>query len=161
MGKTFNTLQMPLVLLVTQFKIPVPVTYPKCPRQREDLILGITLFLKESTLLLQSKLYYHRVNFIISITSPLFLIPKNPYPQLCIFKINSAPNRNPSNPYPFSPYAHFPNSFHIIKSVQKFHIFIPFNNIYSLILVVIFKIKSVPNRGKVQDEQGKVSRVKG
>jgi len=79
----------------------------------------------------------------------------------CIFKINSAPALTPSTPYPFSPYAHFPNSFHIIKSVQKFHIFIPFNNIYSLILVVIFKIKSVPNRDKVQDEQGKVSRVKG
>src|SRR5690554_4627830 len=75
----------------------------------------------------------------------------------CIFKINSAPNRNPSNPYPFSPYAHFPNSFHIIKSVQKFHIFIPFNNIYSLILVVIFKIKSVPNRDKVKGKRYKVA----
>ena len=75
----------------------------------------------------------------------------------CIFKINSAPNRNPSNPYPFSPYAHFPNSFHIIKSALKFNIFIPFNNISSLILVVIFKIKSVPNRDKVQGKRYKVA----
>jgi len=59
--------------------------------------------------------------------SGFFLLRLQDFVTNCIFKINSAPNDFPLNPYLFSPYAHFPNYFHIIKSVQKFHIFIPFN----------------------------------
>lgn len=65
----------------------------------------------------------------------------------CIFKIISTPPT--SLKLLIYPY---PNFYHMIKSALKSHIFIPFINTFPLILVIIFKIKSVLFRGKLKGE---------